>query len=416
MNPFDRRQFLKLCMSGAAIAAAPFSVSAATTAPRVVVIGGGFAGATVAKYLRLWGGNIDVTMIDPAAAHISCIGSNLVLNSRASLSSLTLSYNTLINTHGVKVMKDSAVSVDPLARRVYLASGARLDYDRLIVAPGIDFLSIPGLDPNIMPHAWKAGSQTLLLKKQLEAMPDGGKFVLTIPPAPYRCPPGPYERVCVVADYISRKKPKSKVIVLDANADIMAEKHTFSTAFNGIYANIVEYHTGVTISAADSSRKELTTSIGTIQGNVVNVIPTQQAGKIVFDTGLVPAGARWAPVNPLSYESTVVPGVHILGDSQGTGQPKSGHMANAQAKVCADAILRSFAGLAPDAAPKTNSACYSPITYDTASWLTVVFAYDPASGTMKAVPGTLTEAPMPTKDNFEQMFGWMANMFSDSFA
>lgn len=416
MNQFDRRQFIKLCMSGAALATASFSVKAATTAPRVVVIGGGFAGATVAKYLRLWGGNVDVTLVDPAASHISCIGSNLVLNSRLSLSNLTISYDTLRNIHGVHVMQDSAVSVDPLARRVYLASGQRLDFDRLIVAPGIDFLTIPGLDPNRIPHAWKAGSQTLLLKKQLEAMPNGGKFVLTIPPAPYRCPPGPYERVCVVADYIRRKKPNSKVIVLDANADIMAEKHTFSTAFTGIYANIVEYHTNVAVNSADSTTLALNTSIGSIQGNVINVIPTQQAGKIVMDSGLVPSGSRWAPVNPLSYESTVVPGVHILGDSQGTGQPKSGHMANAQAKVCADAILRSFAGLTPDAAPKTNSACYSPITYDTASWLTVVFAYDPVSRTMKSVPGTLTEAPTPTKDNFEQMLGWMANMFTDSFA
>lgn len=416
MKNINRRDFIKLFASGAAAAAVPFSLNAQAAGPRVVVIGGGFAGATVAKYLRMWGSNLQVTLVDSAAAHVSCILSNLVLNDRVTLSSLTKSYDKLRSNYGITVLTDTATQIDPLARRVYLASGAKLDYDRLVVAPGIDFEPIQGWDSNKMPHAWKAGPQTTLLKNQLQAMPAGKNFVMTIPPAPYRCPPGPYERACVVADYVKRNKPGSKVVVLDANADIVAEKHTFSTAFSGIYANIIEYRPGVTVSAADSTNMLLKTSIGDVKGAVINVIPTQRAGKIVSDAGLVPAGSRFAPVNPLSYESTVVPGIHILGDSQGTGQPKSGHMANAQAKVCADAIIRAFSGMAPDQAPKTNSACYSPITYDTASWLTVVFAYDPVTGTMKAVPGTLTEAPSPTQDNFNQMFAWSANLFSDTFA
>jgi NADPH-dependent 2,4-dienoyl-CoA reductase/sulfur reductase-like enzyme len=418
MNRFDRRQFIKAIAGSAAVAALPFSskVNALITPPRVVVVGGGFAGATVAKYLRMWGSNVDVTMVDPATAHVSCVGSNLVLNGRATLSSLTKTFTKLRDVHGVKLKADTVVQVDPPAKRVYLASGQYLDYDRLILAPGIEFDTIPGLDPNKITHAWKAGPQTTQLKNQLAAMPAGKNFVLSIPAAPYRCPPGPYERACVVADLVKRTKPGSKVIVLDANPDITAEKHTFSTAFSGIYSGIVEYHPGATVLSADSANMILDTSIGKVGGAVINVIPAQRAGAIVAQAGLVPAGQRWAPVNPLSYESNVVPGIHVIGDSQATGQPKSAHMANAQAKVCADAIIRAFAGLEPYASPKTNSACYSPITYDKASWLTVVFGYDPATKTMKAVPGTLTEAPSPTKDNFEQMGAWSANLFADTFA
>lgn len=315
------------------------------------------------------------------------------------------------------MIQDRAAEVDPVARTVALASGGRLPYDHLVLAPGIDFMPIPGWETNLIPHAWQAGAQTLLLKSQLEAMAPGGTFVLTIPKAPYRCPPGPYERACVVADYLKRNKPGSKVIVLDANAGIVAEPHTFGAAFNGTYAGIIEYHTGVTVDSVDSANRIVYTNTGAIQASVLNILGPQQAGKIVRDTGLaIDATSRWAPVDPLSYTSTVHPTVHVIGDAQATGQPKSGHMANAQAKVCADAIVRSFSGLAPNPAPTTNSACFSPITASTASWLTVVFQYDPITRTMKAVPASLGEAQKPSGDNYEDMFDWAESLFADTFA
>jgi NADPH-dependent 2,4-dienoyl-CoA reductase/sulfur reductase-like enzyme len=422
MNALSRRRFLQLLGLSSAAAAAPTllraqaqSVVPAATANRVVVVGGGFAGATVAKYLRLWGGAaVDVTLVEANPSHVSCILSNLVLNNSMSLSQITFNYAALQQKYGVRIVTGKAVGIEGKALR--LADGQRLDYERLVLAPGIAFLPVPGLKMNKVPHAWQAGPQTTLLQRQLAAMPAGGTFVMTIPPAPYRCPPGPYERACLVADYLKRNKPGSKVIVLDANPKIMAEEHTFSTAFNQTHAGIIEYRPGVTLNQVDSRQRIAKTSQGDVKASVLNVIPTQQAGGIVASAGLIPAGQRWAPVNPLSYESTLLPGVHIIGDAQGTGQPKSGHIANAEAKVCADAILRAFAGEAPDPAPVTNSACYSPITANTASWLTAVYAYNPNTGLMEVVPDSFGEAPAPTQGNYEKMFDWAAGLFGDTFA
>jgi len=248
-------------------------------------------------------------------------------------------------------------------------------------------------------------------------MPAGGLFIMTIPPKPYRCPPGPYERACVVADYLKRTKPGSKVIILDANPGIVAEAETFTKAFTQTHAGVIEYHPNVALLAVDSNQRIAKTNIGDFKADVLNVIAPQKAGGIVTSAGLTTDG-RWAPVNPLNYESTIpgMSGIHIIGDSQGTGQPKSGHIANAEAKVCADAILRAFAGEAPDPAPMTNSACYSPITANTASWLTAVYAYNPATKTMDLVPASFGEAASPTKDNYEDMFDWAANLFADTFA
>ncbi len=417
MNHFNRRDFIKLCGGSIAIAAIPFSgkSSAATTGPRVVVIGGGFAGASAAKYLRMWGSNISVALVDPATSHVSCIGSNLVLNGETTLSKLTRSFTTLRDVYGVQLVTGSATQIDPLAHRIYLASGEKLDYDYVIVAPGIDFDPVPGHDYNVMPHAWIAGSQTTLLTNQLNAMPNGGTFVLTIPPTPFRAHSGPYERACVVADIFKRTKPNSKVMILDANANIAAMKTTFTTAFTGVYANTIKYVPGVSVISADAATMSINTSIGIINGNVINIIPKQRAGSIVFNSGLVPAGSNFAPVNPLNYESTLFSNVHILGDAQATGQAKSGHMANSQAKVCADAIVRSIAGLAPDPAPKTSAASFPPITYTTASWGTTTYAYDPASKLMKAVAGTPAESTSPSGDIYEQGNGWLTNLLSDSF-
>ena len=418
MKTLSRRDFLRVVGAGAAVAALPRITRAQGPAARVVVVGGGFAGATVAKYLRYWGNNaVDVTLVDANRTHVSCILSNLVLNNSLSLNSITFNYDTLRSKYGVKPVQGQVVAVDSVTRTVRLAGGTVLPYDRLVLAPGIAFDAVPGLDPTRVPHAWQAGPQTTLLKNQLVAMPSGGRVVMTIPLAPYRCPPGPYERACLVADFLRRRKGTAKIVVLDANPGIMAEKETFTRAFTQKYRGTLEYYPNATLNAVDSANHVARTSLGDFKANVLNVIPRHRAGQIAVDAGVVnDASGRWAGVNPLSYESTSVPLVHVIGDAQATGQPKAGHIANGEAKVCADAILRLFRGESPDPQPVTNSACYSPITAKEASWLTAVFAYDPTTGTMKVVPASSGEAKEWNSGNFEKMFDWAVNLFSDTFA
>ena len=385
----------------------------------VIVIGGGMAGATVAKYLRLWGDNIAVTLVERSATYTSNIMISLVLTGQRTLSSLTYRYDRLLSSYGVQVITDDVVEVDPVGLAVRLASGDVLKADRIVMAPGIDFDAVPGLGTSDrMPHAWKAGPQTSLLARQLSAMPSNGVAVLTIPRTPYRCPPGPYERACLVADWLKKNKPGAKLLVLDANADIVTEKDNFSRAFLDLYGNIIEYHNNAEVTQVDPVSMTLTTAAGTFRNaDVVNMIPRQRAGALVVKTGLANATeGRFAAVNPLTYASTLAPKVHIIGDASATTQPKAGHIANQEAKVCADAIVRSFADLAPDAAPVTNSACYSTITMSQASWLTAVFQYDGGSSTMKPVVASSAASVGWSKDNFDEMNTWFKALMADTFA
>lgn len=388
---------------------------------RVVVVGGGMAGATVAKYLRLWGGSgVDVTLIERESAYSSNIMSNLVLNGSRNMSSLQYGYGNLASRYGVKMVKGEVATIDPVGRAVTLTGGTRYAYDRLVVAPGVDFDILPGLETAAaqaaVPHAWKAGPQTTALRNMITAMPSGGVFVMSIPAKPYRCPPGPYERACVVADWLKRNRPGSKVIVLDANPGITAEVHSFTDAFYNVHAGVIEYQPNVAINSVDAATLTVNTSAGNIRGNVLNLIPPHRAGKVVTANGLADAGGKWTSVDVLSYEARVAPGIHVIGDASATTQPKAGHIANQEAKVCADAILRLFAGQALDPAPHTNSACYSPITFETASWLTANFAYDPTTKTMQPVAASSGEAASRSKDNFEEMNKWFAALMGDSFA
>ncbi len=406
-----------LATAGSAL---PWFLARGAASPRVVVIGGGFGGATMAKYLRHWGGNLDVILVDRNAEHYSCILSNLVITSAIPVERIMLGYSNLQSRHGVVFAQGEAVAVDPSARRVTVRVGSdahEVPYDKLVLAPGVDFIAPGGdYDANLTPHAWVAGPQTLLLKRMLSGMSANRTFLLTIPPAPYRCPPGPYERACAVAEYLQRRKPGAKIIVLDANPGIIAEPRNFGNAFRNLYQNVLTYVPNAPVSSVDSAARTVTTPVGTFRGDVVNIIPVHRAGQIVTAAGLVndPSG-RWALVNPLTYASTVHPDIHILGDSQGTGQPKSGHMANAQAKVCADAIIRAFNGLPPDPSPVTSSACYSPITSSKAAWLTASYQYDPDSGAMRRVEASFGESAVPTSDGAQQMFQWADNIFADSF-
>jgi len=417
MNTSSRRNFLKALGGATALASFPTILKAATSGPRVIVVGGGFGGATAAKYLKHWSPDLNVTLIEPKAKYQSPIMSNLVLNGQLSMDQITFSYDTLAQKYGVEILTDWVSGVDGVTQKVSLSSGAVLEYDRLILAPGITFKPVEGHDLDKVPHAWQSGEQVTMLQQQLEAMPAGGTFVMSIPAAPYRCPPGPYERACVIADYLKSNKPGSKVIVLDANADILVEKEIFGHAFDTTYAGIVEYHKEVVITGVDSDQLVVSTeSMSDIKADVLNIIPEQSAGEIIKSAGLITLADRWAGVNPLSYESTVVNNIHVIGDSQGTGQPKAGHIANSEAKVCADAVIRLLNGGLPYAAPITNSACYSPVSADTATWLTAVYGYDTATDSMQKVAGSGGSAAKASKNNYEEMFVWSTSLFGDTFS
>ncbi|RIX49502.1 MAG: pyridine nucleotide-disulfide oxidoreductase [Rhodocyclales bacterium GT-UBC] len=432
----NRRDFFRLAsMAGLGASAASWAglAGAATatqlgTVPtntgitgRVVVIGGGMGGASVAKYLRLWGGTgVSVTLVERDSAYTSNILSNLVLNGQRTITSLQYTYSNLASRYGIRLVKGEVSNIDPVGHNVSLADGTKLPYDRLVVAPGVDFDLYPGLETAAaqakVPHAWKAGVQTTQLRNMLVNMKAGQTFVLSIPAKPYRCPPGPYERACVVADWLKKNRPGSKVIVLDANPGIIAEPLAFANAFDVVHKGVIEYHPGVTINSIDATTMTLNTSLGNLQANVINAIPPHRAGKVVASNGLANVGGRWAGVDVLTYQSTAAPGVHVIGDASATTQPKAGHIANQEAKICADAILRLLSGRSPDPSPITNSACYSPITSDTASWLTAIFAYDPVSGTMQPVPGAAGEAAGRSQDNYKEMIKWFNTLMEDSFA
>jgi sulfide dehydrogenase [flavocytochrome c] flavoprotein chain len=387
---------------------------------RVIVVGGGMAGATMAKYLRLWGDAIDVTLVERQSSYTSCIMSSLVLSGQRNLSSLVYGYDALRNRYGVNVVLGDVVAIDPVGVKVTLASGQVLGADRLVLAPGIEFDAVPGLGASDrMPHAWKAGAQTSLLASQLVAMPSGGTAILTIPKVPYRCPPGPYERACLLADWMKVNKPGGKLLVLDANADFVAEKDNFSQAFYGLHANVIQYVPNAEVTQVDTVAMTLNTPQGQFRGDVINLIPRQRAGTLIAANGLANATeGRFAGVDVLSYASTVAGAgkVHIIGDSSATTQPKAGHIANQEAKVCADAIVRLLAGGSPDPAPVTNSACYSTITMTQASWLTAVFQYNATSASMQAVAASSAASVGWSSGDFRDMNTWFNALMADTFA
>lgn len=395
---------------------------------RVVVVGGGMGGATAAKFLRLWGGSgLEVTLVEPNATYYSNIFSNMVLTGERTLSNLAFNYSTLASRYGVRVVTASVSAIDPIAKQVRLSNGASLAYDRLVLAPGIDFEPLPltGTAANQAKilHAWKAGAQTTALKAQIQAMTKADTFILTIPPKPYRCPPGPYERACVVADYLKRAKGGGKVVILDANPELQAEPINFSRAFNETHKGIITYVPSARITGINSDTMTVNTTAGAFKGRVINAIPTHKAGSLITNSGIGLANAagpdaapgKFAGVDVLTYESTAVPFVHVLGDASATTQPKAGHIANAEAKVCADAIIQLMSNGTVNPSPITNSSCFTPITRETASWLSVVFRYDPLSRTMKPTGAGVTESAGATTENYEDMLKWFTNLMSDTF-
>ena len=425
---FDR-QTTRRRLLGAGLALGGLGLAGCASMPtrslgRVVVVGGGYGGATAARYLRLWsGGKVEVTLVERQAAFVSCPMSNLVLAGWRGIADITRGYEGLTAV-GVKVIQGEVTAVDPAARSLRLASGATLAYDRLILSPGVDFITddIPGLsaalDSGRVVHAWKAGPQTLALRAQLAAMPDGGVFAITIPKIPYRCPPGPYERACVVAAWLKVAKPRAKVLVLDANPEVQSKKALFERAFKDHYTGIIEYRPNnelnevVTSGAKAVARLEF----DDVTADVLNVIPPQRGGDIARSAGLLNMNKRWVGVDWLTMEATAAAGIHVLGDATfaAPAMPKSGHMANQQAKVAAAAILQLLQGQPVNTAPVLANTCYSYVTAQDAVHVASVHQYDAAEKTFKAVPGSggLSAAANATEGRYAQ--SWAENIWADT--
>lgn len=388
-----RRDFLGLALAGSAWSSMASAFGKGRPARngrlgRVVVVGAGYGGASAAKYVRLLsGGRIEVILVDQNAAFVSCPVSNRVLGGQRTLEQLTFGYGQLRHHHGVKFMQGSVTAIDADTSRI-VAAGKKLSYDRLIVAPGIDFIyddfpMLAGAQEQI-PHAWKAGPQTRNLHQQLLAMPDGGVFTIVVPAQPYRCPPAPYERACQVAFYLKTHKPRSKVIVLDANPVITSKRALFERAWRDLYPGMIEYVPGSELRHVDVATRTVGTVFDTVKSDVLNIIPPQRAGKLAQECGLANVERRWCEVDFLSYASQVLPRVHVIGDAIESGLPKSAHMANAQAKICARAVVDLMLGQAPDPAPAFANTCYSYIDDRQAMHISTLYRYDAAKKSMQA--------------------------------
>jgi sulfite dehydrogenase len=419
VSEFTRRQLLG---TGLALGGLALTGCASTTPSlgRVVVVGGGFGGATAARYLRLWG-NVDVTLVERNASFVSCPISNLVVGGHKQMADITRGYDSL-RAMGVKVVQGEVTAIDAAAKRVKLAGGSDLPYDRLVVSPGIDFLfdQVGGLQAGVekgeITHAWKAGPQTLALRQQLVDMPDGGVVAISIPKVPYRCPPGPYERACMVASYLKQAKPKSKVLVLDANPEIQSKKALFEKAFQQHYSGLLEYRPNAELKEVAGKVAKL--EFEDVKADVLNVVPPQRAADLAKNAGLITVNNRWVGVNWLTMESTAVPGVHVLGDATfpGPAMPKSGHMANQHAKVAAAAIIQLLKGEPVNETPVVMNTCYSFVTAKDVVHVASVHQYDAKDKTFKTVPGSGGVSAAANQLEGRYALSWADNIWADMLA
>ncbi len=421
----NRRHFLGVS-SGASLgllagcAANPINISKAN----VVVVGGGYGGATAAKYIRMFSNNsAQVTLIEPNAEFISCPMSNLVVGGHTSIANISTPYDNLSKRHGIKVVKDMVTSIDAKQKTVRLASGASIRYDKLVLSPGIDMMMdrVEGLQKanqeGVTVQAWKAGPETVMLRKQLETMKDGGVFAISIPTAPYRCPPGPYERACQVASYFKQFKPKSKVLILDANDDVVSKGGLFKKAWASMYPGMIEYRPKHNVVAVDSRKKVIKFEVqDDVKADVLNILPMMRAGNIAVQSGLANSNARWVNVNYINFESTAAKDIHVLGDSIQIAplMPKSGHMANSHAKVAAAAIVAELGGLEINQTPVLTNTCYSFVSADEVVHVASVHQYDAKDKTFKTVPGSGGLSTEASKLEGVYAWGWARNIWADS--
>jgi len=395
-------------------------------APRVLVVGGGYAGATAAKYLRLFSRRqLDVVLVEPAAEFVSCPMSNHVLGGTRSLVDVTQPYDGLERAHGVRRVRDRVVRLDVARREAVLASGPRIAYAKVVLAPGVDMMwdEVAGLraahDAGRILHAWHAGEETARLRRQLLDMPDGGTFAIAIPEAPYRCPPAPYERACLVAEWMRDAKPRAKLLVLDANEEPVSEAPLFRQAWSARHAGRIEYRPQHKATGVDGAAGVIRFEIqDDVRADVLNVLPPMRAGAVAVDAGLANANGRWCLVDWLTFESTAARDVHVLGDAIqiAPAMPKSGHMANSQAKVAAAAIVAQLAGQPVDPAPMLTNTCYSFVDAERAAHVASVHAWSEAERTFRVVPGSGGSSGAPTAVEGLQAWGWARAIWSDTLA
>jgi sulfite dehydrogenase len=429
-SEFDRRTFLKAIGVGTAATAAPAIFTACATAPadppkpigRVIVIGGGYGGATAAKYIRMWSQRrIEVFMIERSTQFVSCPLSNLVLGGSRQIGDLTMGYEKL-REYGVQVIRDEVTEIIVERKRVRLKRIEDLPYDRLVVSPGIDFEYnlIPGLNnpeaQKTILHAWKAGPETVELRKQLEAMRDGGVYILSMPKAPYRCPPGPYERVCQVAHYFKTAKPRSKVIMLDGNEDIVSKKGLFLAAWNDLYKGIVEYRPNQEAKDVDVKGMTIKTEFDSFKGDVLNVVPPHGAGLIARQAKLITANNRWCGVNWQTTESIAVAGIYVLGDAtlSAAAMPKSASMANNHGKLAASAIVATMTGAPLNPAPTINNTCYSYVSDREAMHVDSVHRWNPEKKALEPVAGSGGVSAQRSELEKQYADAWARNIWADT--
>ena len=425
MMLMKRRDFLKVGAAASAMASLYGCAGAGKAGGHVVVVGGGYGGATVAKYLRMWSqGAVQVTLIERNPTFISCPISNLVIGGTKSMEDITVSYDGLKNTWGVRVIQDEVLAVDGQKKTVSLKAGGSMSYDRLVLSPGVDFMwdEIAGLaaadaQGKIL-HAWKAGPQTVALRKQLESMKDGGVYAISIPKAPYRCPPGPYERASLVADYFKKHKPKSKVVILDANEDVQSKKPLFMKAWADLYKGTLEYRPNSEVKEVDAATNTAVLEFDKFKADVLNIIPPHRAGDVAHKSGVKLINNRWVDVNWLSMESTNMAGIHILGDAifPAPTMPKSGHMANQHGKLAAAAILNLLAGEAPNPEPVVMNTCYSFVDAKNVIHVSSVHQYDAATKVVQPVKGAGGVSAARNEIEGKIALAWAKNIWADMLA
>jgi sulfide dehydrogenase [flavocytochrome c] flavoprotein chain len=403
VRQFNRRDFIE-AVAAAASAAVVCAPAIAQGAAQVVIIGGGFAGATCARQLKRFDPKINVTLVETNATFTACPFSNAVVAALRELNAQQFTYERIAGAD-VALTQARATAVEPQMRKVSLADGQTLSYDRLVLAPGIEISwnALPGYNEAAaeqMPHAWKAGEQTLLLRRQLEAMEDGGLVVISVPANPFRCPPGPYERASLIAHYLKSRKPRSKLIILDAK-DVFSKQRLFQAAWKELYPDILEWvslSTGGKVTSVDAGTNTFVTDFEKYQANVANVIPPQKAGAIAERAGVADASG-WCPIDPVTFGSKLQANIHVIGDAAIAGaMPKSAFAANMQAKICAVAVAKLLRGETP-LAPKLINTCYSLVAPDYG--ISIAGVYHVANGQLAEVPGSggvsPSDAPRATR-------------------